>query len=205
MMMKESSFYNQYESFVNEDLKRSSCGICCVAMMVSELASTVTPKQIAIMLAGLHKNNVRVAKARYLEGNEVLDITLGPADSIYTQNFYVSDPDENLVPAFSILGGYDHRISSQLFEVFDLRAEALIGVDLSTVCRFLTNVSNSYAMISIQHEVLGSRHLVVLYFDILKKSFFTVDPLSDLENYLQRADLDTLRINFNGLATVVSK
>lgn len=203
--MKESSFCNQHDSFENEDLKKATCGVCCVAMIVTELTQTVVlPLQIVEHLSALHKNRLAVAKRDYSEGGITLPITLGSAEEVYPQPFYICDPDQTFQPAFSLKGGYDHRISEILFKLYDLKAKYFEDISLDEVFNKLKDGEFEYAMVSVMLPN-QSRHLIVIYYDNEENKHYSVDPLFASTDYCVSIDkLDLLPI-YNGLVTLVSK
>lgn len=203
--MKESSFYNQHDSFENEDLKRATCGVCCVAMIVTELTeTTVSPLQIIELLTSLHKNRLKVAKRDYLEKGITLPVTLGLADETYREPFYLCDPDQIFQPAFRLRGGYDHRISEILFKQYGLNANYFEDLSLDEVFNKLKDGEIQYAMVSIRLPN-QSRHLVVVYYDNGENKYFCADPLSSNRNYSVSIVISDLLPIYNGLVTLVSK
>ncbi len=203
--MKESSFYNQHDSFENDDLKKATCGVCCVAMIVTELTQTaVLPLQIVELLSALHKNRLAVAKRDYLESGITLPITLGAAEEVYSEPFYICGPDQTFQPAFSLKAGYDHRISEILFRLYDLKAKYFEDISLEEVFNKLKDGEFEYAMVSVMLPS-ESRHLVVVYFDSAKNKYFCVDPLFPKGSHSTSIGSHDLVPVYNGLVTLVSR
>ncbi len=181
-------------------LGRAICGPACVAMIINYFGKYPGNKKIqniewlVALINSLHSNGVASVKQKFSLDGKPSWITVGPADQVKLEkNQKIFGSDNAYCPAFSLIRGYDHRISQQLFTSFGLRAGFFENENIDSIKSRLK--SGEILILSItprrqllvktqQHPSQASHLVVVSDYDTRRDRFYIIDPDYDIKKGL---------------------
>lgn len=220
-MIKEKDFYCQFESYSNERLAKSLCGITCVAMVLSaedrlgHLKSK--DKNLDIFLEyviGLHKNNKDAVKRKFKLGDKDLYVTVGFVGEVKVEEHDTINNDNEFMPVFVLFRGYDHRCSKFLFSKFGMEADLAEGYSPESLFNDIYSGKARYFMSSVKsrfvdHEAtIAPTHIVVVnracIADGGEKMLQLVDPSEkSFKSAVRTLSLREFSLVYNGFGTYI--
>ena len=178
-------------------LGRVVCGPACIAMILNYFGKYPTNKKIQNIewliniINLLHKNGSPSVKQKFILDGEPRWITVGTVEEIhFAKNQREFESDSKYQPAFSLIRGYDHRISQYLFSQFGLKAGFFENVQISDIKNRLKRGEILILSVAPRRQLLtkteliarqASHLIVVSDYDADLDRFYIIDPDYDLK------------------------
>jgi len=175
-MILEKDFFCQFTSYSNPDIAKRMCGTTSVAMVLSahnKLYRFVTSSRnldnLFKYLLDFHKNDVPVVKRPFVFEDDTIYVTVGLPNEVTMLEGDILSNDTEFAPYFSLVRGYDHRFSKNLFSNFNIKAEAVEQIDSNYIFDKLSSRKTKYFLASLQSKSIDalssfrSSHIVVVH------------------------------------------
>lgn len=218
----EGSFFCQFRALSVPDLARRMCGPTSAAIVLSHYgllddkwrAGESLAPFVRFILDEHVDGDVEVLRRSYESDGQDLTVTVRRvaqstecADGalVTRASDRVERGDQSRFnPTFTMVGGYDHRFSSALFQRFGVDAE-LRHVDVAALARLFESGSADFFLASVRSAFYEGGHVVVI--DSYRNGVFTVVDPSDP---IYRAGVrfypeDAMSHMFNGFGTAIMR